>query len=149
MFDALKALISPLRLTYFLYICQQSADSRFHRFLVVQFISFTNQILLFNLPITWRVFSYANNFAFHWADVEPAAGGDEAAPPRPDVHCWESTADAKPGFDKHTDTKTTLGRWQFVQSNRHGETLTWLLLRLFKAEVVCFKKRKILISHVS
>lgn len=51
--------------------------------------------------------------------MEPAAGGDEAAPPRPDIHCWESTADAKPGFDKQTDAKTTLGRWQFVQSNCH------------------------------
>lgn len=41
--------------------------------------------------------------------MEPAAGGDEVAPPRPDVHCWESTADAKPGFDKQTDTKDNFG----------------------------------------
>lgn len=107
-------------------------------FLVVQFIPFANQILLLTLPNTWHIFSYANN-------LEPAAGGDEAAPPHPDIHCRESTADAKPGFDKQTDTKTTLG-W-FVQSNRHGETLTWRLLRLFKAKAACIKKRNILISQ--
>lgn len=61
--------------------------------------------------------------------------GDEAARPSPDIHCWDSTADAKPRFDKETG----LSPGRFAQGNRHrGLEETKDLGRHFLTEATLF-----------